>query len=78
MIVADTFLDARFADHPSVIGEPYVRFYASCPLTIRDRPRVGTLCLIVTRPRQLDEAKIKLLKDLGHLVQQELFVAADP
>jgi hypothetical protein len=78
MIVADTFLDARFADHPSVIGKPYVRFYASCPLTIRDRHRVGTLCLIDTRPRQLDEAKIKLLKDLGHLVQQELFVAADP
>jgi hypothetical protein len=38
---------------------------------------VGTLCLIDTRPRQLDEIKINLLKDLGNLVQQELSVAAD-
>jgi CheY-like chemotaxis protein len=77
MVVADTFLDSRFADHPLVIGEPYVRFYASCPLTLRDRHRVGTLCLVDTRPRQLDEAKINLLKDLGNLVQQEFSVAAD-
>jgi GAF domain-containing protein len=67
----------RFADHPLVTGEPHIRFYASCPLTLRGGHSVGTLCLIDTRPRQLDEVKINLLKDLGHLVQQELSVAAD-
>jgi len=77
MIVADTFLDSRFADHPLVTGDPHIRFYASCPLTLRDGHSVGTLCLIDTRPRQLDEIKINLLKDLGNLVQQELSVAAD-
>ena len=76
MIVPDTLLDARFADNPLVTREPRIRFYAGCPLVLRDSACVGTLCVIDTRPRWLDEAEISLLRDLGGLVQQEL--AAPP
>jgi DNA-binding response OmpR family regulator/ribonuclease BN (tRNA processing enzyme) len=71
MIVPDALLDPRFADNPVVINEPRVRFYAGCPLVIGGN-RLGTLCLIDTRPRNLTATAIRLLQDLAELVQQEL------
>ncbi len=76
MVVPDAFLDPRFADNPLVTDEPRIRFYAGCPLTLSDESRVGTLCLLDNRPRQLDETRISLLEDLGSLVEQELSVAS--
>ena len=72
MIVPDACLDPRFADNPLVTDGPRVRFYAGCPLKLPDGNMMGTLCLIDTRPRQLDDSKIKLLQDLGRLVEIEL------
>jgi len=72
MIVRDTLLDPRFADNPLVIGEPRIRFYAGYPLTLPNGTSPGTLCLIDTRPRELDEVKINLLRDLGRLVEREM------
>jgi GAF domain-containing protein len=72
MIVPDALLDPRFADNPVVVNEPRVRFYAGCPLVLAEGACVGTLCLIDTRPRQLDAAAIRLLQDLAELVLQEL------
>ena len=74
MIVRDTLLDPRFADNPLVVGETRIRFYAGYPLTLPDGTSPGTLCLIDTRPRDLDEVKINLLRDLGSLVERELAV----
>ena len=72
LIVPDAFLAPRFADNPLVTGEPHVRFYAGCPLKLPDGNFMGTLCLIDTQPRQLEDRKIKLLRDLGHLAETEL------
>jgi GAF domain-containing protein len=71
MVVPDALLDPRFAENPVVINEPRVRFYAGCPL-VTDGNCVGTLCLIDTRPRELNATTIRLLEDLADLVQQEL------
>ena len=71
MIVPDALLDPRFADNPVVVNEPRVRFYAGCPL-VTDGSCIGTLCLIDTRPRDLDATTIRLLQDLAELVLQEL------
>ena len=76
MVVPDALLDPRFADNPLVTDEPRIRFYAGCPLTLSDGSRVGTLCVLDYRPRQLDETKISLLEDLGSLAEQELSVAS--
>lgn len=73
LVVSDTLLDPRFADNPVVTGEPRIRFYAGCPLALpEDGSRVGTLCLLDTRPRELDASALGLLRDLANLVRQEL------
>ena len=78
LIIPDALQDPRFADNPLVTGEPHVRFYAGCPLKLPDGNTMGTLCLIDTRPRQLDDGRIKLLRDLGKLVETELSRKAWP
>ncbi len=78
LIVPDALQDPRFADNPLVTGEPHVRFYAGCPLKLPDGNLMGTLCLIDTRPRQLDDGRINLLRDLGKLVETELSRKARP
>lgn len=77
LIVPDTFLDPRFADNPLVTGEPRIRFYAGCPLRLPDGHYIGTLCLIDSRPRQLEDKKKRLLRDLGKLVEAELLREAE-
>jgi DNA-binding response OmpR family regulator len=72
MIVPDTLLDERFADNPVVSGAPRIRFYAGAPLTTADGTCVGSLCLIDSRPRQLDDRELKILAALGERVQQVL------
>lgn len=72
MIVPDTQLDERFADSPLVTGHTHVRFYAGCPLRAPTGSRLGTLCLIDTKPRTLDEGELQLLGDLARMAEQEI------
>ncbi len=51
-VVPDTHDDPRFQDHPWVVGEPHVRFYAACPLRVEGHP-LGTLCVLDRSPRSL-------------------------
>jgi ribonuclease BN (tRNA processing enzyme)/CheY-like chemotaxis protein len=74
MVVPDALQDPRFADNPLVTGEPRIRFYAGYLLVLPCGSRVGTLCIVDTRPRQLDGAAVQLLRDFGGLVEQELTV----
>lgn len=72
MVVRDALIDPRFADNPLVLRDPRIRFYAGYPLTMPDGSSLGTLCLIDTRPRDIDDAKINLLRELGRLVEKEI------
>ena len=40
-VVADTLDDDRVREHPLVVGEPRIRFYAGSPLVTRDGHAVG-------------------------------------
>lgn len=71
LIVPDTRADERFHDNPLVTGEPGMRFYAGRPLRVNGRP-VGTLCIIDTQPRQLDDDDRAALHDLALMAEQEL------
>lgn len=70
--VPDTFLDDRFADNPLVTGEPFIRFYAGCPLRAPNGHKMGTLCIIDTEPRHFDNEDLRILHDLAHMAEQEL------
>jgi diguanylate cyclase (GGDEF)-like protein len=76
LIVPDAALDPRFADNPLVVGDPFIRFYAGHPLKGPDGSKLGTLCVIDRRPRQITPDEIATLRDLAALVESELQVSA--
>jgi diguanylate cyclase (GGDEF)-like protein len=71
-IVPDALKDKRFFDNPLVTGGPKIRFYAGCPLKIRQGINIGTLCLIDTEPKYFNEEDQQLLEDLGAIIEQEI------
>jgi serine/threonine-protein kinase len=71
-VVSDTHDDQRFADHPLVTGDPYIRFYAGIPLVLDDGAAVGTLCVIDRVPRELSQPQLDALHMLARQVTTEL------
>jgi sigma-B regulation protein RsbU (phosphoserine phosphatase) len=71
LIVPDATQDVRFWDNPLVTGEPFIRFYAGCPLA-PNGPNIGTLCLADRRPRGLDGVQLDLFRHLAALAEHEL------
>ncbi|MDH3435275.1 MAG: sensor domain-containing diguanylate cyclase, partial [Gammaproteobacteria bacterium] len=75
-VVNDASKDVRFADNPLVTAAPSIRFYAGCPIHGADGYRIGTLCLIDSRPRDFSASDNETLRDLTSLVEDELKVAS--
>lgn len=71
-VIPDATKDERFADNPLVIKEPNVRFYAGCPLRFTDGSKLGTLCIIDHKSRNLSDEDIEALKDLASTTEREL------
>lgn len=67
-VVEDAAQDPRFCEHPLVVGAPHIRFYAGAPLILPDNVRIGTLCVIDSHPRRLDDAQRIALKRLAFAV----------
>jgi signal transduction histidine kinase len=66
MIVKDATQDERFQDNPLVTGKPDIRFYAGMPLVTQAGHKIGTLCVIDTKPRELSVKQkfaIRVLRD---------------
>ncbi|NNF41110.1 MAG: sensor domain-containing diguanylate cyclase [Woeseiaceae bacterium] len=76
-IVEDALNDERFADNPLVTGEPNLRFYAGYPVHAPSGRRIGTLCLIDSKPRAFSDLDAEMLKDFAALVDEELMVSAE-
>ena len=72
LVVNDARQDFRFANLPLVVEEPYVRFYAGQPLHGPGGHKVGTLCMLDTRPRKLAERDLIVLKELADMVEHEI------
>ena len=70
LIVPDARLDARFANHPAVINDPSIRFYAGFPLVTAGGYSIGTLCVVDMIPRELSEQQIKALDILSKQVMK--------
>lgn len=71
-IIPDTHTDERFADNPLVLNDPFIRFYAGCPLRHLDGSMLGTLCIIDQKPRNINEEDLDALSDLAELAAREL------
>jgi GGDEF domain-containing protein len=72
MIVNDALLDPRFADNPLVTGPPFIRFYAGYPLKTTSHLKLGSLCIIDTKPRNFSQADLAQLKDMAKLAEIEI------
>jgi signal transduction histidine kinase len=74
MTVPDTHEDPFFRDHPAVLGDPNVRFYAGAQITDAEGYKLGALCVIDRVPRELDEDQKRALAALGRqaMAQMEL------
>jgi K+-sensing histidine kinase KdpD len=60
--------DERFWDNPFVTGDPYIRYYAGMPLVTKAGYKLGTLCVLDSAPRQLDNEQKFALKVLSEQV----------
>lgn len=72
-LVPDTKKDERFHDNPLVTGDPQIQFYAGT--AIRDPGSnlpIGTLCVIDSKPRNLNEQQLQALDALKRQVESLL------
>jgi diguanylate cyclase (GGDEF)-like protein len=70
-VIPDAREDKRFENNPLVINAPNIRFYAGCPLSAPNGHKLGTLCLIDSKPRQFSVEDVQALEDLSAMVEQE-------
>lgn len=71
-LIEDATKDERFKDNPLVLDEPFIRFYAGSPLQLPNHRKMGTLCIIDSKPRHFTEEDLALLRDLAVMVENEM------
>lgn len=76
-VVEDASRDARFAADVLVAKAPQIRHFAALPIRVRDRQRIGLLCLMDGQPHTLTEAARAALTDLQPIVEERLRLRAD-
>ena len=72
LVIPDASTDRRFHDNPLVVGEPYVRFYAGCPLSGPGGHKIGTFCIADRVARALDSDQREQFRQFGALAEHEL------
>ncbi|WP_372500929.1 EAL domain-containing protein (plasmid) [Tistrella mobilis] len=72
-VVPDARQDPRFQANDLVLGPPFIRFYAGKPLITPSGRRIGTVCLIDSRPRDdFSAADRHTLTDIAGLVMERM------
>jgi signal transduction histidine kinase len=68
MVVPDARVDDRFHDNPLVVGDPHLAFYAGVPLVNEEGMALGTLCVLDSEPKMLNEGQLQALNALADQV----------
>lgn len=68
LVIPDASTDQRFANHPLVIGEPYIRFYAGVPLQTPEGHTIGVLCAIDRRAHTPSATQLEAMQLLAQQV----------
>jgi GAF domain-containing protein len=68
MVVPDSRKDERFANNPSVTGEPHIIFYAGVPLVNDAGQALGSLCVLDVQEHTLTPFQLTALKQLAKQV----------
>ena len=71
LVLLDTGADARFATSP-LVTDVGLRFYAGRPLRDAGGRKLGTFCLMDTKPRQFSAADQAVLEDLARIAESEM------
>ncbi|MEA9589537.1 diguanylate cyclase [Xanthomonas sp. WHRI 10064A] len=72
MEVPDAPADPRFCNNALVTDAPGIRYYAGAPIVLPDGLRMGTVCVIDQRPRQLQPAQLAALQQLAKVASEGL------
>jgi phosphoserine phosphatase RsbU/P len=72
LIIPDARIHPIGQNHPFVIGEPYVRFYAGVPLAGPRGRKIGTFCLVDIAPREFGDESVTALLAFAALVEREI------
>lgn len=72
MEIPDTFLDPRFNRNPLVTDGPRLRFYAGALLRTPEGHAIGTVCILDTQPRQLNDEQRLALRALARQTMAHL------
>ena len=80
LVIEDLNADSRFARNPLVMAEPGARFYAGASIHATDsageRHAIGTICVIDTVPRSLNDAGRRALTHLATLAEATIAARA--
>jgi diguanylate cyclase (GGDEF)-like protein len=76
LVIPDTELDARFARHPLVVGEPFIRSYAGVTLRSPEGHKIGTVCAIHDQPRAFAARDVAILHDLAGVAMEQIELRA--
>lgn len=77
LVIEDASTHPNFKDNPLVIGYPNIRFYAGAVIRDENGFPLGTLCVIDTTPRTIDQKERKLLISFMELARQEVLLPDD-
>ena len=72
VLINNAAVDPRTLDHPLVLGELGLRFYAAAPIRTHDGYRLGTVNVIDNRPRETTARQLQALEHLASMVSDEL------
>ena len=68
VMIRDASTDVRFAEHPLIVSDPFVKFYAGIPVVTSDGQTLGMLCVMDSVPKDLTKETISGIEALARQV----------